>query len=118
MWRRALAGVALGQLAAGLAGLGIAARKRVAVGPGRGTSEPVDRSSGVVVSDKPRRRWYARGDLGGVPFVVRTGVNLRACGGLEMSTINQSSWSERESTREGVLVMCGSGAFGPPGHSE
>jgi hypothetical protein len=53
-WRRALAGVALGQLAAGLAGLGIAARKRVAVGSGSGTSEPVDRSSGVGLADKPR----------------------------------------------------------------
>ena len=74
-WRRALAGVALGQLAAGLDGLGIAARKRVAVGSGRGTSEPVDRSSGVGLADKPRRRCYARDDLGVAPFVVRTGVN-------------------------------------------
>jgi hypothetical protein len=26
-------------------------------------------------ADKPRRRWYARDDLGVAPFVVRTGVN-------------------------------------------
>ena len=27
------------------------------------------------LADKPRRRWYARDDLGVAPFVVRTGVN-------------------------------------------
>ena len=38
-------------------------------------------------ADKPRRRWYARDELGVAPFVVRTGVDSRACGRLEMPTM-------------------------------
>jgi hypothetical protein len=37
--------------------------------------EPLVAATGVGLADKPRRRWYARDDLGVVPFVVRTGVN-------------------------------------------
>ena len=39
---------------------------------------PGARVEGKVLTgsrNKPRRRWYARDDLGVAPFVVRTGVN-------------------------------------------